>query len=263
MESYVGKGTVGSVSSPSPSLSSFTVVRNRSRFLTVSVLILLLILIMYVVVALTFDEQTGNLLQQDATRNFVLPVKEAIGVAVLSPIVVSIFERPRLVVNTATSIPSSASAVTTAATTAAAAMSTAMVDKNSIQAYTAYTERLIVIRPNNWLVYTANGITFHYITNNVNESRIKCTVPGALNAIVYRLQTIAEASSDNVDDKTSRRLRFSCVNYTMDQLTRVFGRESNRTDIDLTDYFDSSKTSDAPELTVANVLDLLIVNAYV
>lgn len=70
---------------------------DRSRLLTVFVLVVLLAFILYIVIALTFSDYTGNLLERSSRSNFIIPVKEAIGVAVLRPIIVSIFERPRLV----------------------------------------------------------------------------------------------------------------------------------------------------------------------
>lgn len=136
-----------------------------------------------------------------------------------------------------------------------------------------YNERLVVVRPNNWLIYTNNGLTFHYVTSNVSGSRVNCSTSGSLTAVEYRLKKLDElTTSANVDDNDdydsttddgpSRSLRFSCINYTFDQLTRVFTQSSNRTDIDMTDYFDKKNRPKVPDFTVANVLQFLVTNDY-
>lgn len=171
----------------------------------------------------------GSLFEQGCSVRFLDPMNELIGVALLRPVVVSVFER---------------------ASVSAAG--------NVGEDDTSYNERLVVVRPNNWLIYTVNGVTFNYITNNVNQAVSKCTMPNALNAVEYRLRSLDEAA-----DYTADRLKFSCVNYTTDQLIKIFGSYAQRTDIDMTDYFDKEKRSDAPMFTVENVLQFLVHNDLV
>lgn len=123
----------------------------------------------------------------------------------------------------------------------------------------SYQERLVIVRPNNWTIYTNNGITFHYVTSNVSDNRLNCSSSGSLTAIEYRLKQLKEQLYESSDQPT-RSLRFSCINYTQDQLTRVFNQSSNRTDIDLTDYFDKKKSSKAPDFTVPAVIQFLVTN---
>lgn len=195
---------------------------SSARSSTAFVLIILLLFLLGAILYLTFSSSLSvNKFVQD---DFLQPMNELIGVALLRPVVVSIFERVGLRANT---------------------------DDNM------YNERLVVVRPNNWLIYTVNGIAFNYITNNVNKSASKCTTPNSLNAVEYRLRALDE-TVQSID-----RLRFSCVNYTLDQLVRIFGSYAQRTDIDMTDYFDSEKRQDAPRFTVENVLQFLVHNALI
>lgn len=193
---------------------------------TTFVLILLLFFLVGTILFLVFT--SGLSLNKVVQSDFLDPMNELIGVALLRPVVVSVFER--------------------------ASVSAA----GSVGEDTSYNERLVVVRPNNWLIYTVNGVTFNYITNNVNQAVSKCTMPNALNAVEYRLRSLDEAA-----DYTADRLKFSCVNYTTDQLIKIFGSYAQRTDIDMTDYFDKEKRSDAPMFTVENVLQFLVHNDLV
>lgn len=193
---------------------------------TTFVLILLLFFLVGTILFLVFT--SGLSLNKVVQSDFLDPMNELIGVALLRPVVVSVFER--------------------------ASVSAA----GNVGDDTSYNERLVVVRPNNWLIYTVNGVTFNYITNNVNQAVSKCTMPNALNAVEYRLRSLDEAA-----DYTADRLKFSCVNYTTDQLIKIFGSYAQRTDIDMTDYFDKEKRSDAPMFTVENVLQFLVHNDLV
>ena len=193
---------------------------------TTFVLILLLFFLVGTILFLVFTSCLS--LNKVVQSDFLDPMNELIGVALLRPVVVSVFER--------------------------ASVSAA----GSVGEDTSYNERLVVVRPNNWLIYTVNGVTFNYITNNVNQAVSKCTMPNALNAVEYRLRSLDEAA-----DYTADRLKFSCVNYTTDQLIKIFGSYAQRTDIDMTDYFDKEKRSDAPMFTVENVLQFLVHNDLV
>ena len=194
---------------------------------TTFVLILLLFFLVGTILFLVFT--SGLSLNKVVQSDFLDPMNELIGVALLRPVVGSVCER---------------------ASVSAAG--------NVGEDDTSYNERLVVVRPNNWLIYTVNGVTFNYITNNVNQAVSKCTMPNALNAVEYRLRSLDEAA-----DYTADRLKFSCVNYTTDQLIKIFGSYAQRTDIDMTDYFDKEKRSDAPMFTVENVLQFLVHNDLV
>ena len=194
---------------------------------TTFVLILLLFFLVGTILFLVFT--SGLSLNKVVQSDFLDPMNELIGVALLRPVVVSVFER---------------------ASVSAAG--------NVGEDDTSYNYLFFVIRPNNSLIYTVNGVTFNYITNNVNQAVSKCTMPNALNAVEYRLRSLDEAA-----DYTADRLKFSCVNYTTDQLIKIFGSYAQRTDIDMTDYFDKEKRSDAPMFTVENVLQFLVHNDLV
>lgn len=190
---------------------------------TTFVLVLLLFFLVSSILFLIFSSSLS--LNHVVQSDFLDPMNELIGVVLLRPMVVSVFER---------------------------------VSASAFDDQSHYNERLIVVHPNNWLIYTVNGITFNYITNNVNNAVSKCTTPNALNAVEYRLRTVDESADYTID-----RLRFSCVNYSVDQLVKIFGSYAQRTDIDMTDYFDKEKRSDAPMFTVENVLQFLVLNALV
>lgn len=173
-------------------------------------------------------------LAQSVETDFRRPIEQTLNLAVTSPLTVSIFERS----NVGVQPPG---------------------NKFAIYEMDSYNERLIVIRPNNWLVYTFNGITFHYIVNNVNRNRTRCKTANGLNAIEYRLRTRGE----NNKKSFAYDLRFTCVHYTLDQLVRLFNTTANRTDVDVTDYFDRKKFPLAPKYSVYSVLELLVVNRMV
>lgn len=191
--------------------------------LSVVGLVVLLLLIVYVTRSTSASEP----------EDFRETVEEVAQLSLLRPIVVSIFER------------------------ASADLSSSEISTKQLTDQDTYHERLVIVRPNNWNIYTNNGITFHYVTSNVSDNRLNCSSAGSLTAIEYRLKQLKEQL---YKDKPTRNLRFSCINYTQDQLTRVFAQSSNRTDIDLTDYFDKKKNSKAPDFTVPAVIQFLVTN---
>lgn len=181
-----------------------------------------------------FGGKDNSPLAKNFTTDFRRPIEQRLNLPVASPLTVSIFER---------------------------SSSTVQPPGNKFAVYEmdSYNERLIVIRPNNWLVYTFNGITFHYIVNNVNRNRTKCKSANGLNAIEYRLRT----RNENSKRSFAYDLRFTCIHYTLDQLVRLFNTTANRTDIDVTDYFDRNKFPNAPKYNVYSVLQLLVRNRMV
>lgn len=200
---------------------------SQSRFWTALFIVGLLSGLVFLVIGLMFGSNIDEL-SETVRRKFEQPMQETLGVELLRPVTVSIYERPSVVRRQAENYDND-----------------------------AYSERLIIVRPYNWIVYTSNGITFHYLTRNVSASRSRCVTPNALNAVAYRLRTRGESN-----DSSSDRIRFSCVEYTFDQLVRIFSR-SNRTDLDLTDYFDKEKNTNAQSLTITSILQFLVYNAYV
>lgn len=108
-----------------------------------------------------------------------------------------------------------------------------------------YAERLVVVKPQNWTVYTNDGIHFYLLTANLSNRNTNCDLDTQSTAIELRLATKS-------DDKEDERLRFACLNYTQNNLTRVFGSLSDRTYIDLSNHFDGRT------LTVQTVLDYLL-----
>lgn len=129
-------------------------------------------------------------------------------------------------------------------------------DDSNLYDVDTYDERLLVVKPNNWFIYTNDGINFHYLVNDVDKSRSVCANTDHLNAVRYSLRPIGDA-------KRYTSIKYSCVEYTMDSLIRVFAVTGDRTDLDLTDYFDARENVDAPLFTVENVLEFLVVNSYV
>lgn len=196
-----------------------------------TIFVVLLVLVIIGLYMLVFVDKDTNVTSKLYENRFYQPIEQSIGVALLKPIVVSIFQR-----------------VSTSAADAAAIA-------NGIE---QYNERLVVVRPDNWLIYTYDGVNFQYVTNNINSKLSKCVLPNTLNAVNYRLKKINEK-----DDYVSEKLKFSCINYTMDQLVRIFGSYSYKTDIDLTDYFDKDKRPNAPLFTVESVLSFLVANSLV
>lgn len=127
-----------------------------------------------------------------------------------------------------------------------------------------YPERLVIIQPQNWLVYTNNGITFYYITSNVSLSASRCDPSNSVSTIEFRLQTLEEVyDSTKLSADKSGRLKIACVNYTFDQLIRIFGSSADKTVYDFSDFFDATKVTNAPKVTVDEILDILIHNGLV
>lgn len=123
-----------------------------------------------------------------------------------------------------------------------------------------YNERLIVVRPHNWIVYTNNGLNFYLLTNNVSNRTAKCDLDTQMVAIDFRLKTITE-SDESTDD--SGRLKVACLNYTMDTLVRLFGNEyTRRSYFDMSKYFDKRYNPSAPKIVVDEVIDYLLAHDY-
>lgn len=119
----------------------------------------------------------------------------------------------------------------------------------------AYNERLVVVKPQNWMVYTNNGINFYLVSNNVSNRTAHCDLDQQLVALDFRLLTVDEAP--DTKDQTGR-FKVACVNYTFDNLVRLFGVEANRTYLDLSAYFDKTKNPDAPPVVVDEVVNYLL-----
>lgn len=133
------------------------------------------------------------------------------------------------------------------------------------RAFYNYPERLIVVQPQNWIVYTNNGINFYYLSNNVSISSSRCDPGTSVSAIEFRLLTLDETydlSGTGRADK-SGRLKIACINYSFDQLIRIFGSSADKSVYDFSDLFDQTKVSDPPKVTVDEVLDILIQNSIV
>lgn len=120
-----------------------------------------------------------------------------------------------------------------------------------------YVERLIVVKPHNWIVYTDDGLRFYLVSNNVSDRTARCDLDRQLIAVEFPLQS-RDLSADDNDLDRSGRLRVACINYTLDQLVRLFGVRANRTYVDLSTYFDRRRNPVAPALTVDAVLDYLL-----
>lgn len=174
----------------------------------------------------------GDPYARSAKANFETQLKLFTGLPLLRPITVSVYQRRNW-------------------TELADGTQDVIYDTNT------YNERLLVVKPNNWMIYTGDGITFHYLVNDLSRSQSLCANVEHLNAVRYTLRAIGD------EREYSRRIVYSCVEYTFDDLIRIFATTGNRTDLDLTKYFDRRETDDAVLFTVENVLDLLIVNGYV
>jgi hypothetical protein len=123
-----------------------------------------------------------------------------------------------------------------------------------------YNERLIVVKPQNWMIYTNNGINFYLITNNVSNRTAQCDLDRQMIAIDFRLQTMDEP--DDKRDETGR-LKVACLNYTLDNLIRLFGVDANRTYVDLSAHFDKKQNSRAPTLVADEVVNYLLQHGLV
>lgn len=183
-------------------------------------------------------DRGGDVFATAAKKNFDRVLKNVTGIPLLRPIVVSVYQRKNWI-------------------------DLGVDAKENIYDTNTYDERLLVIKPNNWIIYTPDGITFHYVVNDTNRSsaasalsRRVCSNVEHLDAVKYTLQPIGDKSR-------YASIKYSCIQYTMDELIRVFAITGNRTDLDLTKYFDSRENSDAPRFTVENVLEFVIVNGYV
>lgn len=124
----------------------------------------------------------------------------------------------------------------------------------------SYNERLIVVKPQNWFIYTNNGLNFYLISNNVSNRTAQCILDRQLIAVEYRLLKLVEP--DTVADTTGR-LRVACINYSMDNLIRLFGVQANRTYLDLSRYFDRQYNPNAPPIVVDEILNYLLRHRFV
>lgn len=164
----------------------------------------------------------------------------------ISPLVVTIYELPRDNANTSTAdllVDKSKSADTDN-----------VIDIN-------YDERLIVVKPHNWFVYTNNGLNFYFISNNLSNRTARCDLDRQLIAVDFRLLTLSESAMEPTTTSMDKsgRLKVACINSTYDTLIRRFGvGNANKTYIDLSNYFDKNKNSDAPMLIVDNVINYLL-----
>lgn len=87
-------------------------------------------------------------------------------------------------------------------------------------------DRLLIVRPLGWYIYTPDGMAFYYFTNQI---AVECP-EDRISAVVYRLATEAE----DRDGSSLDRLRTKCLNYKLDTLVRLFAaRFVRRTDVDL------------------------------
>lgn len=183
-------------------------------------------------------DQGGDVFANAAKKNFDRVIKKVTDLPLLQPTIVSVYQRKNWI-------------------ELGVGVDESVYDTN------VYDERLLVVKPNNWFIYTSDGITFHYVVNDIDRSsssssssRSVCANVEHLDAVKYSLRPIG-------DKKLYTSIKYSCIEYTMDELIRVFAITGNRTDLDLTKYFDSRENPDAPLFTVENVLEFLVVNGYV
>jgi hypothetical protein len=123
----------------------------------------------------------------------------------------------------------------------------------------SYNERLAVVKPQNWMIYSNNGVNFYYVSNNVSNRTAQCDLDKQSIAVDFRLLTVDE-SVDTKDQ--SGRFKVACINYTLDNLVRLFGANSNRSYLDLSDYFDRSKNPNAPPIVVDEVINYLLKHRF-
>lgn len=124
----------------------------------------------------------------------------------------------------------------------------------------AYNERLIVVKPQNWFIYTNNGLNFYLISNNVSNRTAQCDLDRQMIAVEFRLLALAER--DTRQDETGR-FRVACINYTVDNLVRLFGVAANRTYLDLSVHFDRKLNVNAPTLLVDEIVNYLLAHGLV
>lgn len=109
-----------------------------------------------------------------------------------------------------------------------------------------YPERLLIVRPMGWYLYTTDGMAFYYFTNQIG---IDCP-DERISAVVYRLSMTVEAS----DGAALDRLRTKCLNYKLNTVVRLFAaRNIRRTDVDLSGCKQLLK-----KITIESVLDTLL-----
>jgi hypothetical protein len=123
----------------------------------------------------------------------------------------------------------------------------------------AYNERLAIVKPQNWLIYTNNGLNFYFISNNVSNRTAQCDLDTQSIAVDFRLLTVDE-SPDQKDQ--SGRFKVACINYTLDNLIRLFGVSANRSYLDLSAYFDKAKNPNAPLVVVDEVINYLLKHRF-
>lgn len=177
------------------------------------------------------------------------PVETAVGSPMVSPLVVTVYER---VGKSGDNL-----LVTEIASTATVENVTPRADE-IVDLF--YNERLIVVKPQNWFVYTNNGVNFYLITNNVSNRTAQCDLDRQLIAVDFRLQTVDEPESAK---NTSSQLQVACINYTLDNLIRLFGVNANKSYLDLSRYFDRKINPRAPLLVVDEVINYLLAHSLV
>lgn len=123
----------------------------------------------------------------------------------------------------------------------------------------SYNERLVVVKPQNWMIYSNNGVNFYYVSNNVSNRTARCDLDRQSIAVDFRLLTVDE--SIDAKDQTGR-FKIACINYTLDNLIRLFGANANKTYLDLSAYFDKAKNPNAPPVVVDEVINYLLKHRF-
>lgn len=182
-------------------------------------------------------------------EKFNKPVETAVGAPMVSPLVVTVYERAgKSGDNLLTT-----EIASTSKEGIAQPRSNELVDLQ-------YNERLIVVKPQNWFVYTNNGTNFYLITNNVSNRTAQCDLDRQLIAVEFRLLTVDEPADAK---NTSSQLQVACINYTLDNLIRLFGVNANKSYLDLSRYFDRKVNPRAPLLVVDEIVNYLLANSLV
>lgn len=214
-------------------------VRRSGKWLQwLSAILILFVGVAFVLYLLTTDSASPSP-TNDLTAAFNQRILKAVDLQPVSPLVVTVYERP--IAGTASNL----------STTDVALWSD---DHQSLDL--RYNERLVVVKPQNWMIYTNNGVNFYLLSNNVSNRTAKCDLDRQMVAVDFRLLTLAE--SDDARDE-SGQLKVACLNYTLDQLVRLFGSDATkRTYLDLSAYFDKKRNPIAPAVVVDEVIDYLL-----
>lgn len=192
----------------------------------------LLVFLVFALLVVHSTKASKSIPPQNFYRNFL----DSIGLQPLSPLVVTVFER-------------------WSDTTRPENTYVAPVKQSPNGPYLLdidYPERLVVVKPHNWIVYTNNGVNFYLISSNVSNREANCNLDKQLLAIDYRLRTVNE-EDEAIRDKTGR-LKLACLNYTLNDVVRLFASAAERTYIDLHSYFAAEKKP----VTIDEILDYLL-----